>query len=92
MKALVGAFNQEKALEGTFSVIVKTGCETDGALHSTNPGVSEGALLPDDPRVSGAVSAAAETWECPLLEPSYCKQCDQKEDSGGKILERTTLE
>ena len=29
MKALVGAFNQEKALVGAFSVIVKTGCETD---------------------------------------------------------------
>ena len=36
MKALVGAFNQEKALVGAFSVIVKTGCETDGALHSTS--------------------------------------------------------
>ena len=36
MKALVGAFNQEKALVGAFSVIVKTGCGTDGALHSTN--------------------------------------------------------
>ena len=35
MKALVGAFNQEKALVGAFSVIVKTDCETDGALHST---------------------------------------------------------
>ena len=34
MKALVGDFNQEKALVGAFSVIVKTGCETDGALHS----------------------------------------------------------
>ena len=32
MKALVGAFNQEKALVGAFSVIVKTGCETDGSL------------------------------------------------------------
>ena len=32
MKALVGAFNQEKALVGAFSVIVKT----DGALHSTS--------------------------------------------------------
>ena len=32
MKALVGAFTQEKA----FSVIVKTGCGTDGALHSTS--------------------------------------------------------
>ena len=35
MKALVGAFNQEKALVGAFSVIVKTSCGTDGALHST---------------------------------------------------------
>ena len=30
MKALVGAFNQEKALVAAFSVIVKTGCGTDG--------------------------------------------------------------
>ena len=36
MKALVGAFNQEKALVGAFSVIVKTGCGTDAALHSTS--------------------------------------------------------
>ena len=36
MKALVGAFNQEKALVGAFSVIVKTGCGTDGELHSTS--------------------------------------------------------
>ena len=36
MKALVGAFNQEKALVGAFSMIVKTGCGTDGALDSTN--------------------------------------------------------
>ena len=28
VKALVGAFNQEKALVGAFSVIVKTDCET----------------------------------------------------------------
>ena len=35
MKALVGAFNQEKALVGAFSVIVKTDCGTNGALHST---------------------------------------------------------
>ena len=36
---------QEKALVGAFSVIVKTGCGTDGALHSTSfttasPGIS----------------------------------------------------
>ena len=37
MKALVDAFNQEKALVGAFSVIVKNDCETDGALHSTRP-------------------------------------------------------
>ena len=36
MKALDGAFNQEKALVGAFSMIVKTGCGTDGALHSTS--------------------------------------------------------
>ena len=35
---LIGAFNQEKALVGAFSVIVKTDCGTDGALHSTRPG------------------------------------------------------
>ena len=27
---------QEKVLVGAFSVIVKTGCGTDGALHSTS--------------------------------------------------------
>ena len=32
MKALVGAFDQEKALVGAFYVIVKTGCGTDGSI------------------------------------------------------------
>ena len=36
MKALVGAFNQEKALVGAFSVIVKIGCGTDGSICGTN--------------------------------------------------------
>ena len=36
VKAVVAAFNQERALVRAFSVIVKTDCETDGALHSTN--------------------------------------------------------
>ena len=31
MKAVVATFNQEKALVGASSVIVKTDCETDGA-------------------------------------------------------------
>ena len=35
VKALVGAFNQEKALVGAFSMIVKTGCGTDGSIYST---------------------------------------------------------
>ena len=35
MKALVGAFNQEKVLVGAFPVIVKTDCETDGSFNST---------------------------------------------------------
>ena len=30
VKVLVGTFTQEKALVGAFSVIVKTGCGTDG--------------------------------------------------------------
>ena len=33
---VIGTFNQEKAFVGAFSVLVKTDCETDGALHSTN--------------------------------------------------------
>ena len=36
MKAVVAAFNQEKALVGAFSVIVKTGCGTNGSFYSTN--------------------------------------------------------
>ena len=35
VKALVAAFNQEKALVGAFSVIVRTNCETDGSFYST---------------------------------------------------------
>ena len=35
VKALEDIFYQEKALVGAFSVIVKTSCGTDGALHST---------------------------------------------------------
>ena len=37
MKAPVGAFNQEKALVGALSVIMKTDCETDGSIYSTTP-------------------------------------------------------
>ena len=33
---IASAFNQEKALVGAFSVIVKTGCGTDGSVYSTS--------------------------------------------------------
>ena len=36
MNALVGAFNQEKALVGAFSKIVITGCGTDGSICGTS--------------------------------------------------------
>ena len=45
MKALVGAFNQEKAQVGALSVIVKTDCETDGSFYGTNVDVEEVAEL-----------------------------------------------
>ena len=50
MKALVGAFNQEKALVGAFSVIVKTNCETDGSFYSTSE-YGEKAAVSSDTRV-----------------------------------------
>ena len=52
MKALVGAFNQEKALVGAFSVIVKADCETDGALLQGGAG--------HGPRGGGQVRGAAD--------------------------------
>ena len=64
MKALVGAFNQEKALVGAFSVNVKTGCGTDGALHSTSGGGGashHGSGVAPAPRVSRSVSEVSET-------------------------------
>ena len=36
VKAVLAAFNQEKALVGAFSLIVKTDCETDGSFYSTS--------------------------------------------------------
>ena len=47
MDSVVGTFNQEKALVGAFSVIVKTACGTDWALHSINADPPE-ELLDDD--------------------------------------------
>ena len=45
MKAVVAAFNQEKALVGAFSVIVKTGCGTDGSFYSTSSNMLTCPLL-----------------------------------------------
>ena len=48
MKVLVGAFNQEKALVGAFSVIVKTDYETEGssaALVETKTSASQKSLV-----------------------------------------------
>ena len=36
MKALLGSFNQEMAIVGALSVIVKTDCGTDGSFYSTS--------------------------------------------------------
>ena len=44
MKVLVGAFNQEKALVGAFSVIVKTGYGTDGSFYSTSHNYPAGVV------------------------------------------------
>ena len=63
MKALVGAFNQEKALVGAFSVIVKTDCETDGSFAALGLGLAQlGAEPPRPPaeaRVPGDPGAVA---------------------------------
>ena len=47
MKALVGAFNQEKALVGAFSAIVKTDFETDGSSAALVLGHVRTAHAPD---------------------------------------------
>ena len=56
MKALVGAFNQEKALVGAFSVIVKTenhNCGTDGSICGT----------------TNYVFGWCKLWSTPVVEP-----------------------
>ena len=60
VKALVGPLNQEKALKGIFSVIVKTDCETDG---------SSAALVTTVTRCH-AVRAATELPICQNINPN----------------------
>ena len=61
MKALVGAFNQEKALVGAFSVIVNTGCGTDGSFYST----SRCTLLPPPPQSRQVTATKLSTVSTP---------------------------
>ena len=68
MKVLVGAFNQEKALLGAFSVIVKTGCGTDGALHST---------IQHSSYFHGLITAAAAHWQVKLEKTNRNLQFDE---------------
>ena len=44
MKVVVAAFNQEKALVGAFTVIVKTDCETDGSSEALFGGAADTGL------------------------------------------------
>ena len=60
MKAVVAAFNQEKALVGAVSVIVKTGCETDGSFYSTTYHLITAPAL-DTIQLQGDESGAA--WQ-----------------------------
>ena len=59
VKALVGAFKQEKVLMGAFSVIVKTDCETDG---------SSAALMQSHPLLS---PPAAHNWHHNTVVPLH---------------------
>ena len=80
MKALVGAFNQEKALVGAFSVIVivKTDCETEDAssASSVHTGPSLRAVKSTLWRIDRFVSGAEKIfktvtipllWNLPIL-------------------------
>ena len=57
MKVLVGAFNQEKALVGAFSVIVKTGCGTDGSICGTTQHYREKRIAGEECKVDLSVAA-----------------------------------
>ena len=62
VKVLVGAFNQKKALVGALSVIVKTGCGTDGSVCGTGAGaaVSPAAVRPPTSRPAFLACLASE--------------------------------
>ena len=83
MKALVGAFNQEKALVGAFSVIVKTGCGTDGSICGTR--VQRGVRSGGDgarprPRHPQDLRRVA-----PLVTRVHTQGAEQRKKVGGSI-------
>ena len=71
---------QEKALVGAFSVIVKTSCGTDGALHSTSyrgvGGQGRGVLG----LLAGITDSA-----CPAATPPNLKESGGHDD-GGELM------
>ena len=67
VKTVVAAFNQEKALVGAFSVIVKTKCKTDGALHSTI-----GDIILQNTKIFTATWYERACYYCGLLYYSEC--------------------
>ena len=56
MTAVVVAFNQEKALVGAFSVIMKTDCETDGSFYSTTEDALIVSRCRQQPHLGGILS------------------------------------
>ena len=94
MKALVGTFNQEKALVGAFSVIVKTGCGIDGALHSSTTAAADADVFQvrtifilgpsHHVRLSGCAVSQCSTYRTPLGDLAINRELVQELlDTGG---------
>ena len=65
--ALVGTFNQEKALVGAFSVIVKTDCGTDGSFYSTK------YIMHSKCKDQLRIEASQGCCHCYCLPPGHCR-------------------
>ena len=99
---LIGAFNQEKALVGAFSVIVKTGYETDGSFYSTKqyvvatdgPQQQHGHQQPTLSIIMGPVTCQHPTFfleisstKCIVVHLSWMKGRNDKKRTGeGHLL------
>ena len=80
MKALVGAFNQEKALVGAFSVIVKTGCGTDGSICGTTINCPMVSTFPSTASVASSAPSMqsgqpSDTQSWGIQRPSHLHTC-----------------